>query len=50
MVAVELVAVGEHEHRGQVVDPAREEPQHVERGLVGPVHVLHDEHGAPRRR
>ena len=48
MVAVELVAIREDEHRGQVVDPAGEEPEHVERGLVGPVHVLHDEHGAVR--
>ena len=43
-----LVAVGEHQHRGQVGDPPREVAQHVERGVVGPVQVFDDDRGDPR--
>ena len=46
MVAGQLVvAVGQHEHGRQLGDPAGQVPQHVQRGLVGPVHVLDDQHG-----
>ena len=44
MRAIELVVAvaGEHE-RGNGLDLAREQPQHVERRLVGPVEVLEHE-------
>ena len=44
MGAVELVvAVGGEYESGSTLDPADEELQHVERGLVRPVHVLDDQ-------
>ena len=43
MVAAQfVVAVGEHQQRRQLARAAGEEAQHVERGVVGPVHVLDD--------
>ncbi len=42
-----LVAIGQHEQDGQRADSTQHEAQHVEGGFVGPVHVLHDEHGHP---
>ena len=45
MVAGQLVVpVGQHEHDGQLADPADEVPQHVQGRLVGPVDVLHDQY------
>jgi len=44
-----LVAEGQHQHRGQVGEAAGDVPEHVERGVVGPVQVFDDQHGgAPR--
>ena len=40
-----VVAVGQQQHRGQVGDPPDQVAQEVQGGLVGPVHVLHDQHG-----
>jgi len=40
-----VVAVGEHEDGGQLGDPPDEVAQRVERRVVGPVHVLDDQHG-----
>ena len=39
-----VVAVGDDEDRGQVRDVPAGVPQHVQRRLVGPVHVLDDQH------
>ena len=45
MLAVQLiVTVGENEHRRQLSDPPDQEAQRVQRGIVGPVHVLDDQH------
>ncbi len=45
-VAHLLVAVGDDDDRGQRRDPAGQETDHVERGVVGPVQVLdHQHHG-----
>ena len=46
--SVELVvAVGGDHERGQRLDPARQQPEDVERRLVGPVQVLqHDDRGS----
>jgi hypothetical protein len=41
--------VGEQDQRRQVVDPATDVTQQVERGAVGPVHVLDDQHRRARR-
>ena len=46
---VGLVTEGDDGERGHAVDPAAEQPQHVERALVGPVDVFEHEHG-PRLR
>ena len=40
-----VVAVGQHQHSRQLGDPAGQVPQHVQGGLVGPVHVLHHQDG-----
>ena len=40
-----VVAVGQHQHRRQAGDPACQVSQHVQGGLVGPVHVLHHQDG-----
>ena len=40
-----VVAAGEHEQRADALDPPRRVAEHVERGVVGPVQVLDDEHG-----
>ena len=46
MAAVHLVvAVGQQQHRGEVGDAPDQVAQQVQGGLVGPVHVLHDQHG-----
>jgi hypothetical protein len=46
MTGAELVVtIGEDEKRGQLLDAAAEELREVERGVVGPVQVLHDDHG-----
>ena len=42
---IELVAHGQDEHRADRLDAARRVAEHVERGVVGPVDVLDDEHG-----
>jgi hypothetical protein len=48
MVVTQLVvAVGQHQHAGQVGDPPGEVADHVEGGVVGPVHVLDDHHRRP---
>ena len=50
MLATDLVGpVGQDQQRGQVVDPPADVPQQVERGAVGPVHVLDGQHGRPVR-
>ena len=43
------VPEGEHEQHGQRADPPCEHGDHVERRLVGPVHVLEHEHRRLRR-
>ena len=44
-----VVAIGEQEHRRQVRNPATEEPEHVERRTVSPMHVIdHQERRCPR--
>ena len=43
------VPAREQEQHGERADAAREQGDHVERRLVGPVHVLEHEHGRPRR-
>ena len=49
MAATDLVvAIGHEQHRGQVGDPPSHVAQHVERRLVGPVHILHHQHGRLR--
>ena len=50
MIAVELVAVREDECGRQVIDATRQEADRVERRLIGPVHVLDDEHRRGRAR
>ena len=40
-----VVAVGQHQHSRQLGDPAGQVAQHVQGGLVGPVHVLHHQDG-----
>jgi hypothetical protein len=40
-----VVAVAQDDQHTIRRDPARQQPEHVERRLVGPVHVLHDQHG-----
>ena len=40
-----VVAVGQHQDGRQFGDPAGQVPQHVQGGLVGPVHVLHHQDG-----
>ena len=50
VLATDLVGpVGQEQQRGQVVDPPADVAQQVERGAVGPVHVLDDQHGRPVR-
>ncbi len=44
-----VVAVGHDEDASQPVDAAPDEPQHVERGLVGPVDVLEHQHRGAQR-
>jgi hypothetical protein len=39
-----VVAVAQHDQHAVRRDPPRGEPEHVERGLVGPVEVFDDEH------
>ena len=39
-----LGTVGQHQQRGQTVEAAREIAQHVEGGVVRPLHVVEDEH------
>jgi hypothetical protein len=46
MGAVEIITVGQHQRRGQAIDAAREEAEHIERRLVCPVRILHHQHGA----
>ncbi len=47
MIVVQLVVpVRDHQDRGKRADATREEPQGVEGRLVGPVDVLHHQHGA----
>ena len=43
-----VVAEGRHDERGHGADAAADQPQRVERALVGPVDVLEHEHGAGR--
>ena len=46
MATVELVvSIGGEDERRNSLDLPGEQPQHVERRLVGPVHVFEDEHG-----
>jgi hypothetical protein len=40
-----VVAVGQHQDGRQLGDPPGQEAQHVQGGLVGPVHVLHHQDG-----
>ena len=40
-----VVAVGQHQQGRQAGDPAGQVAQHVQGGLVGPVHVLHHQDG-----
>jgi hypothetical protein len=50
VVAPDLLApVGDHQHGGQFVHPTTDVPQHVKRRVVGPVRVLDDQEGRPRR-
>ena len=42
-----VVAVAQHEDRGEPFDAAGGHREHVQRRLVGPVHVLDDEDGGP---
>ena len=42
-----VVAVGEHQHARQLRDPPGQVAQHVQGGVVGPVHVLDHQHGRP---
>jgi hypothetical protein len=44
MVDLQRVAVGQHQQQGKRGDPAGEEPHEVQRRLVGPVQVLHDQY------
>ena len=44
-----VVAEGQHDDGGQVGDAAPEQAQEVQRGVVGPVHVLDDQHRRPAR-
>jgi hypothetical protein len=44
-----VVAVGHEQHRGQVLDAASDVAQHVDRRIVGPVDVLHDQHARSRQ-
>ena len=49
MPAVELVvSEGRDDQHRQRLDPARDDPEHVERRLVGPVHVFDHDHGRRR--
>jgi hypothetical protein len=44
-----VVAIGDEDHRPGVLDPPRQQTQHVDRGRVGPVGVLeHGDRGRPR--
>ena len=45
MPRVEVVAEGDHEHRREGVDPAGDEAEHVQRGVVGAVRVLDQQRG-----
>ena len=48
MRAVEFVVAIRHDDQyGERLDPSHEEAQHIEGGLVGPVHVLQHEDGRP---
>ena len=44
-----VVAVGQHQERGQVGEPAADVAEHVQRGVVRPVQVFDDEHRRPPR-
>ena len=39
-----VVAIGEHQQRAESLDAAGDEGQRVEAGVVGPVHILDDQH------
>ena len=39
-----VVPEGQHDDRGQVDDASPEQAQEIQRGVVGPVHVLDDQH------
>ncbi len=45
----EVVAVGQQQQSGQLGDPAHQEPQRVEGGVVDPVDVLDHQHGGVAR-
>ena len=44
-----VVAEGQHDDGGQVGDAAPEQAHEVQRGVVGPMHVLDDQHRGPAR-
>ncbi len=39
-----VVAIGGHDERAEPVKPTAQQPEHVERGLVGPLQVLEHQH------
>ncbi|SEG72968.1 hypothetical protein SAMN05444920_10440 [Nonomuraea solani] len=45
-----VIPVRHHQQRGQPADPPPQPDQPVQRGLVGPVRVLHHDHGVGPRR
>jgi hypothetical protein len=47
VVAQLVVAVGQQQHAGQGRDPPGQVADHVQGGVVGPVHVLDDHHRRP---
>jgi hypothetical protein len=43
-----VLAIGQYDdRRGELVQPAYEVAQEIQGGVVGPVHVLDDQHGRP---
>ena len=49
LVGRAVVAVGHEQHGRNALEPARREPQHVERRPVRPVAILHDDDGRASR-
>ncbi len=44
-----ILAVGRHDQDRELADPTGQEPQQIQRRLIGPVDVLDDDHAQPGR-